>query len=139
MAATKLQRNWTGVAFATLPVTKVTKVSISQGGKLLPFTGDADTYPDTIVSQGNEPSVSLDSGDIATLEGLGGPGSVGTFTATHNDAKLATGGAIVWTVINCVLENTDADGSAGEYGSGTTTFKAFSSDGTTNPVSFSRA
>ena len=139
MAATKLQRNWTAVSFpVNNAITKVTKVDIDQGGKLIKFFGDADIYPDTVVAQDSEPTASVDSGDIATLEGVGGPGTTGTLSATHNDAKLATGGAIVWVVINAVVRNIVANGPRGQYGSGTLNLDAFSSDGTTNPVSFTR-
>lgn len=138
MAATKLQRNWTAVTFANTSVTMVTSVNIDQGGNLIDFYGDADIMPVVIVAQDVRPAATLESGDIATLQGLGGPGTTGTFAATHNDAKLATGGAIVWTVINSVIANDVANGPRGQFGGGVLTMRAFSSDGTTNPISFAR-
>lgn len=135
---TGLQRNWSAVSFANTSVTKVTKVDIDQGGKLIKFFGDGDIYPTTVVAQDNEPTVSLESGDIATVAGLGGPGTEGTFTGKHNDAKAAVNGAIVWTVINSVIRNNSASGPRGQFGSTTLQLDAYSSDGTTNPVSFAR-
>lgn len=138
MAATKLQRNWSAVSHNSVNITKVTNVSIDPGGKLIKFYGDGDLFPTTIVAQDSEPTASVDSGDIATIIGIA-PGTTGTFTATHNDAKLAISGAIVYTLANAVARNASATGQRGQFGSATLTMDAFSSDGITNPLSFTRA
>lgn len=137
MAATKLQRNWTAVQFGNTTITMVTACSFDSGGKLIKFYGDADIFPVVIVAQDCEPTASVDSGDTATIMGFA-PGTSGTFTATHNDAKLAVGGAIVYTLINAVVRNPNTSGPRGQFGTATLPLDAFSSDGTTNPLSFTR-
>lgn len=137
MAATKLQANWTGVAHASQAITKVTAVTFSQGGSLQQFAGDTDKYDTVIVNLMNKPTASITSGDIATLMGIA-PGTTGILTATHKDAKLATSGDIVYSLANAVAENATANGPFGNFGSATLTFRSFSNDGTTNPLSFTR-
>jgi hypothetical protein len=65
-------------------------------------------------------------------------GAVGTFTATHNDAKNGTGsGSITYTLSNAVIAQTNVKGSHRQFGQGTLVLSAFSSDGVTNPLSVS--
>lgn len=137
MAATKLQRNWTAVAFNSVTITRVTGVNFDPGGNLIGFLGDGDIYPEVIVAQDCKPTASVESGDIGTLMGFA-PGTVASLTATHNDAKLAVGGAINYTLANAVVKSTPANGPRGQFGSGTLSLEAFSSDGTTSPLSFTR-
>ena len=61
------------------------------------------------------------------------PGTTNTLTATLNDAKGATGGAVVFTMINAVFENADTTAQHAQFGTVTGTWQAFSSDGVTNP------
>ena len=138
MAATGLQKNWSPVAWGNTTITKVTSVDFDQGGNLLPFYGDGNIYPTVLVAQDNKPTATVQSGDIGGLQALGGPGTTGTLTATHLDAKLAAGGAINYTLNNAVIANIVANGPRGQFGSGTLQVQAFSSDGTTNPLSFTR-
>lgn len=138
MAATKLQANWSGVALGATSFTKVTAVTFSQGGSLQMFAGDVDRYDTVAVNLMNKPTASVTSGDVATLMGVA-PGTTGSFTATHKDAKLASGGDILYTLSNAVAENATANGPFGNFGSATLSLKAFSSDGTTNPLAFTRA
>ena len=137
MAATALQLNWTNVAFASTNITRVTSVMFSQGGELIEFSGDNNRYPVVIANNINRPRCSITSGDVATLMNIT-PGTSGTITATQADAMAATGGAINWTLTTAVHENTDDSGQWGQFASGTATFRAYASDGATNPLSFTR-
>ena len=138
MAATKLQANWSAVAHGTTTITRVTQVSFSQGGSLASFSADGDHYPTVVVNLMNKPRASVVSADTATLMGVA-PGTTATFSATHKDAKGATGGDILYVMANAVVENVETSGSHGQFGSATMTLLAYSSDGTTNPLSFTRA
>lgn len=143
MAATKLQMNWAAVGFTPtggtlVSITKVQDCNFDPGGSLKDYSGDTDRFPTTIVNDMNKPKATVQSGDVATIQALT-PGTIGTFTATWKDAKLATGGDIIYILINAVLENTGGGGKHSDYGTATATFRAFSSDGTTNPLSFTRA
>jgi hypothetical protein len=143
MAATKLQMNWSAVGFtpsggSLTTISKVQEVQFDPAGTLKPYAGDGDRYPTTIVNDMNNPKATVRGGDVATMQGLA-PGTVGAFTSTFNDAKLATGGAIVYTLSNAVVENCTAGGAHAEYGEGTLSFLAFSSDGVTSPLGIARA
>ena len=138
MAATKVQANWSGVAFNNTAITRVTNVSISQGGSLEMFSGDTDIFPVVACNLMNNPSASVTTADAGTVMGIA-PGSSGSFTATHKDAKGQTSGDILYVIATAVAENTDTSGAHGGFGTATTTFKAISADGSTNPLSFTRA
>ena len=137
MAATKAQMNWASVSFGSTAITRVTSGSFTQGGKLLKFAGDTDVFTTIIANVNNQPSASFTTADVGTIMGIA-PGSTNTLSATLNDAKGATGGAVVFTMINAVFENADTQAAHGQIGSVTGTWQAFSSDGTTSPLSFAR-
>jgi hypothetical protein len=138
MSATNLQLNWNNVSFGSTAITRVTSVMFSQGGELIEFAGDNNRYPVVIANNMNQPRCSVSSGDVGTLMGIA-PGTSGTLVATQIDALAATGGAINWTLVNAVHETTDDRGPFSQFASGTATFRAYSSDGATNPPSFTRA
>jgi hypothetical protein len=137
MSATKAQINWTSVSFNSTNITRVTNASIGQGGSLIKFKGDTDLYPTIIASVDNEPHASITTADVGTMMGFV-PGTAATLTATLEDAKGASGGAVVFTLINATFENADTQAQHAQFGSVTGTWQCFSSDGSTNPLSFSR-
>ena len=134
MSASALQLNWTGVQFASTNLTRVTSVTFSQGGELIEFAGDNNRYPVIIANNFNRPRCTITSGDVATLMAIA-PGTSGTITATQNDALSASGGAINWTMTNAVHQNTDDTGRWGHFATATATFRAYSTDGVTPPLS----
>jgi hypothetical protein len=138
MAASKIQANWTTVAHGATSITKVTAVNFSQGGSLAEFAADLDRYPTVLVNLMSRPTASVTSADNALLMGIA-PGTVASFTATHKDAKLASGGDILYTLSNATWENASASGPFGQFGSATGNMRAYSSDGSTNPLAFTRA
>jgi hypothetical protein len=97
MAATKLQLNWTGVAHGAQAITRISTVSFSQGGTLLEYAGDNDKFNTVVVNGVAKPTASLTSSDTAVLMGIAS-GTTGTLTATHKDAKLASGGDILYSL-----------------------------------------
>ena len=105
---------------------------------LIKFKGDTDLYPTLIANVDNEPHASITTADVGTLFGIT-PGTTATLNATLNDAKGTTGGAVVFAMANAVFENAEAQGQHAQFASVTGTWQAYSSDGTTNPLSFSRA
>ncbi len=138
MSATALQLNWTSVEFATTSLTRVTSVTFSQGGELIEFAGDNNRYPVVIANNINRPRCTITSGDVATLMAIS-PGTSGTILATQNDAMGSVGGAINWTMTNAVHASTEDSGHWGRFATATATFRAYASDGATNPVSFTRS
>jgi hypothetical protein len=138
MSTTRAQINWATVTFGATAITRITTGGFGQGGKLLKFKGDTDAYSTIIANVNNEPNATFTTADVGTMMGIA-PGSVNTLSATLNDAKGATGGAVVFSMINAVFENADTTAQHAQFGSVTGTWQAFSSDGLTNPLSFTRA
>ena len=142
MSATKRFLNWTGVTFTPVGgsptvITGVTSVTIDSGGSLLKFAGDGDRYSTTVVNDFNDPTITVNAADLAAIR-ANPVGTVGTFTATHNDAKNGTGsGSITYSLSNAVISHTNVKGSHRQFGQGTLVLAAFSSDGVTNPLSVS--
>ncbi len=142
MSATKRLLNWTGVTFTPVGgqptvITGVTSVAIDSGGSLLKFAGDGDRYNTTVVNDFNDPTITVQAADLAAIR-ANPVGTVGTFTATHNDAKNGTGsGSITYTFSNAVVAQTNVKGSHRQFGQGTLVLSSFSSDGVTNPLSVS--
>jgi hypothetical protein len=144
MSATKRFMNWSGVTFtpvegSSTTITGVTSVTIDSGGTLARFSGDGDRYVTTMVNDFNEPVVTIHSADLSSLR-ANPVGTVGTFTATHNDAKNGVGtGAITYTIANSVISSCQVSGAHRQFGQGSLTLTAFSGDGITNPISTSVA
>jgi hypothetical protein len=138
MAATKAQINWAAVMFGSSAITRITAGGFGQGGTLLRFKGDTDLYSSIIANVNNEPSANFTTADVGTMMGIS-PGTTNTLTATLNDAKAASGGSVIFTMINAVFENADTSAQHAQFGTVSGTWQAFSSDGTTNPLSFTRA
>lgn len=142
MAATGLQLNISSATYvvgnSTTTFTKVTGANLDFGGQLLKFSGDNDRFPTVIANHMNMPRVTLTGGNVAQFAGIAA-GTTGTLSFTHADAKGASGGAIVYTVSNAVAGETSANGPHSQFGTGSITFEAYSSDGSTNPVSFTRS
>lgn len=140
MAATKRFMNWTGVSFtptggSSTAITGVTSISIEPGGSLAKFAGDGDRYYTTVVNDMNEPVVTVHAADLAAIRS-NPAGTIGTFVATHNDARNGTGpGAITYTLTNAVIANAPVQGAHRQFGYGTLVLTAFSPDGVTNPLS----
>jgi hypothetical protein len=144
MPPTKRFMNWTNVTFApsngtATTITGVTSVSIDAGGSLARFAGDGDRYVTTMVNDFNEPTMTIHSADLGALR-ANPVGTIGTLSATHNDAQNGVGtGAITYTLANAVVAACQVSGAHRQFGQGTVTFGAFSSDGITNPISTSIA
>ena len=144
MSVSKRFMNWSGVSFTPIggsatAIGGVTSVTIESGGNIAKFSGDGDRYPTIVVNDFNEPSVTIQTADLAAVR-ANPVGTIGTLTATHNDAKSGTGsGAITYTLTNAVVASNQVGGIHRHFGQGTITFAAYSTDGVTNPLSTSIA
>ncbi len=144
MSATKRFMNWTGVTFTPVngsatAITGVTSVTIDSGGSIARFAGDGDRFVTTMVNDFNEPSVTIHAADLSALQ-ANPIGTIGTFSATHNDAKNGVGtGAVTYTLANAVVSACQVHGAHRQFGQGSMTLGAFSGDGVTNPLSTSIA
>lgn len=144
MAASKRFMNWTSVTFTPLngtptQITGVTSIQIDSGGNLLKFSGDGDRYSTTVVNDFNDPTITIHCVNLASVQSFS-VGTVGTFSATHNDALNGTGtGAMTYTLANAVVAANPVHGNHRQFGQGTLTLTTFSLDGVTNPLSVSIA
>lgn len=141
MAATGLQVNWDDVSFtpasgSPIAIKRITNVAISNRAENIRFKGDVARYDQVIVNVNNTQSVTITSGDTATLQSIP-VNTVGVLAATHKDALGATGGDIVYE-LDCICGGSEAGGQHGGFSSGTATFEGFSGDGVTNPLAFTR-
>jgi hypothetical protein len=136
--ASKAQINWASVTFGSTAITRITTGGFGQGGKLLKFKGDTDLYSTLIANVNNEPNATFTTADVGTVMGIA-PGTMNTLSATLKDAKSQTGGDVIFSMVNAVFENADTTAQHAQFGTVTGTWQAFSSDGTTNPLSFTRA
>lgn len=137
MAASKVQANWTGVSHGAVSITRVGSVTFDRGGSIQTFSGDDDVFPTLVANLSNNPKASVTSADAATIMSIS-PGTIADFKATHEDAIGAVGGAINYTMTNACVENVQTSGSHGGFGTATASFVGYSSDGATNPISFTR-
>lgn len=144
MSGTKRFMNWTGVTFTPLngtpvPITGVTSIQINSGGNLVKFSGDGDRFSTTVVNDFNDPTITISSADLGAVRAFP-VGTVGTFVATHNDARNGVGsGAITYTLTNAVVASNPVQGTHRQFGQGSLVLTAFSTDGVTNPLSTSTA
>lgn len=137
MAASGRQMNWDAVAHASVSITGVTNVRFSQGGKLATVSADTDHFPTMSVNAMSNPVASVDVLNPAVVMGIAS-GTSGSFTATHKDAKGAAAGDIVYVLNPAVAENSDTAGGHAAFGTGSINFVGISTDGETNPLSFTR-
>jgi hypothetical protein len=140
MSATNRFMNWTGVTFTPMngsptAITGVTSIQIDSGGSLQKFSGDGDRYSTTVVNDFNDPTVTVHSADLTSVQSFS-VGTVGIFAATHNDARNGTGsGAITYILNYAVVASNPIHGAHRQFGQGVLTFTAYSLDGVTNPLS----
>lgn len=140
MASTKRSMNTTAVSMASQAITGVTNFAYDAGGSLIKFSGDGDRYPTTVVNDFSDPSFSLTTADMAAARACT-PGLRGVFTATINDAKngISAGGGgytVSTSSTGGVVMTNSATQAHRQFGSATISIAVESSDGITNPVSF---
>lgn len=137
MPITNLQINWSAFVFNSVTLTKVTQASFGYGGTAIDFSGDNDLFPTAMALVMSKPHGSVTTGNVGQLMGLS-PGTVSSLVGTLADAHGVSAGAVVFTLSNAMLINVDTSGSHAQWGTGTATFQAISTDGQTNPLVISR-
>lgn len=139
MAKTGLQVNWDAVRFTptggtAIPIKRITNIAVGNRPENIRFKGDVAVHDQVIVNVNNAQSMTITSGDVATVMGL--PiNAVGVLTATHKDARGQSGGDIVYE-LDCFCGGGESSGAHAQFGTGTATFEGFSTDGVTSPLAF---
>jgi hypothetical protein len=138
MAASGVNANWTACTHGTTAIDEVKSCSINAGGQLTAFSSGVDRFPTKQILLMSMPTIQITTDDVGTAMALV-PGTTHDLTITLKDAMGATGGDIIFVGSNATVEAPSMSGTHAQLASGQTTFKLFSSDGSTNPLSFTRA
>jgi hypothetical protein len=144
LVPTKRHVNWGPVTFTpaggTLStLSGVQDVRIQTQGNLIKHSGDGDRFPTVVTNDYNDPMITVDYRDLTHLHGLT-PGQRGVLVCTHRDPTngvAAGGGAYAATLSPAVVQDTPSGGRHRDWGQGQAIFSCESTDGVTNPLSFS--
>lgn len=134
--------NTTGCGFtptsgSRTALTKITQSAIDKGAADISFSGDGDKFPTFRANVMNDPSVTIQGGRVTQYLALVS-GTYGTLDFTWGDAKNGSGaGSVLWTLINAMVGTASGSQPHANFASGSLTFRSYSSDGTTNPLSYS--
>ena len=118
---------------------EITGYQVHRGKKQLMAFGDAKLYPTLIVNVENSRTITIVGGDVSKLLQLGAD-TVFTVVLILNDAKNGSGsGALTVTLVDATIAEDSHSGQNNEFGQSSVTFVAYSTDGTTDPLTVSEA
>ena len=118
---------------------EITASDSTRTESLLPWQADGNLYPTRMARVAAMRTLTIHSGDVAGMRSI--PlGTVCTIVATLYDSVNGSGsGALTETWINAVVADVPVSGPTNQFAGGTITFMCFSSDGTTDPYSYTQA
>ena len=147
LTPTNLYMNWSGTTItpaggSTINIPEVTDMSFGRTGNLQSWKADAHMFATLCVNRGQARPCKITGGAINILATI--PiNTPCTIVSVLNDAKNAnTGagsGALTHTLVNAVLNDNPWADSHEQWGKGDLTFSAFSTDGTTDPLTIAQA
>lgn len=125
---------WTPSGGSVVNLTEITEADVDRGGEMKPWYADGATFAKAMKQVRLTRSLTLMGGNLAQLSAI--PSNTpGTLVVVINDLNNGTStGAMTLTLSNAVLANNPFKGQQSEYGTGSITFNAFSTDGTTDPL-----
>ena len=145
LARSKLNIGWSSVTITPLPsgtattLDEITNVSPSKSNAVKAFFGDAHLFATLILSRQLERHLTITTGNVFDATAIQ-ENQPYTIVAIWNDAKnAASTGAITITLANAVCTKNGANGPANDFGVATLEFQAYSSDGSTDPLSVTQA
>lgn len=144
LAETGLYVSVTGVTFtpaggAAIPIPNITNVTFGLMSAQIKFTPNGAVFPTHIKNVQKERTIKINGGQAKAL--LSVPSDVrGTLVWIMNDAQngISTG-AITFTLSNALLKSHNVNGQTNQYAAIESMWEAFSSDGTTDPLSIAVA
>lgn len=119
---------------SAIPIQGVTGFDFQTNGTIIQGAGDGDLGPSSMNLVSQDPRFSCDIEGLEVLMMIW-PGMRGTVSFTHLSEDGDVAGAMVYTINNCMVEDTPRSGRFRQYGSGKIQFRTFWPDGLTNPVS----
>lgn len=141
------QANWGSVQIVVAgPTTKtwaeVTNIQVQMRGQTITGKADLDFYPTAKKIVGQDPQIVITSEDDKNIETIP-VGTVGTFSAVHRDAMLASGvpgtAHATLTCINAQVVDASFGGQHAQFSSVSHTIELYSADGTTSPLTLAVA
>lgn len=144
MPASKRFVNWVTTTFTktgpvVVSITTVQSIQIDMRGQTIKGRGDGDFYSSYSRTIQGDPLITVTHQNDALLNDL--PlGTTGTFSTIHRDGVNDSGtGAITYTLAQAHIGNHQIGGSHVQIGSNTLMIEAYSTDGSTSPLSMAIA
>jgi hypothetical protein len=136
--------NWTSTSFvqtapsaSTIAITGVTDVEYARNAGVLKHSGDGDHFVTTLINDFEDPALTITHRDLTASYGIV-VGARGTISSVHNDARYGVttaGGGYTVALVGMVTDN-PGGGSHRQFGQGRLAFAGESTDGVTNPMTF---
>ncbi len=127
---------WTPQSSSRSVINHITQSAVDRAIRNIAFSGDGDVFPSFRTNVAGDPSVSFQGGNVGRFLAIA-QGQKGTVDWTIGDAANgAHVGAIKYTLINALLGSNSSSQANQQFGGATATFESFSSDGVTNPLSY---
>lgn len=126
---------------SAIPIRGVQNVTLNEQASDVSEGGDGDLINTSAGVVQIDPQVSLEFLNAAVLNGVA-PGVIGTLTWTLLDANnkaVSGGGALIFTLVNAYYMPGAVNMPFRQFAKATPTFKSFSVDGQTSPLSVSAA
>ena len=133
MAATKRHVNWESVTHSTA-VTGVQSVEIDWRGSVLSHSGDDETMPTVKFKDYEDPQVVVTHRDLA-WQNAKACGTKADLVCVHLDADGTS--KYTATLDEAILVTKSTTGGHRQWGEGRLVFEGISTDGVTNPLTFS--
>lgn len=137
--------NWTGVTVSygagptVINLSEVVDIDLMDADIIEEWQADGHKFSTLVVAADAKRGMTIHGGDCYKLAILP-KGVPCTIVAILNDAaNKILAGAMTVTLINAVLSDVSIKGQTNKFAGGMVTFTAFSSDGTTDPLSIVQA
>lgn len=146
MARTKHYQNWKsvtishGVGPTTITLTEITNVEILNNDQYETFKGDGNIFNTVMVLANGVRGIRITGGDIGTQCVTIPRNTPCTVVCVLHDAVNGSGsGALTFTLSNAMKQGASPGGPQNKILTDVVEFMAYSSDGTTDPLSISQA
>jgi len=141
MARSNVFMSWTGVTVTpaggpAIAITEVVDVQVLDKDDLEPWQADGHKFPTQMIAAMGHRGITIVGGDVSKLASIP-HGTPCTVVGILKDAVNGIGtGAITVTLANAVRTEVPFEGKTQKFAGSHVTFMAFSSDGTTDPLTY---
>jgi hypothetical protein len=144
VTASSLYMNWTGVTVTPLggsamPLKEITDIDVDRSSEMKRWYADAAKFPLALSARNKTRKITIRGGAINLLSAIP-EDTPCTVVGILNDLNNGiTTGALTITCINAIVASNPFKGKNNDFGTGDLTFEAFSTDGTTDPLTIAIA